>query len=92
MNENSLFDKKSLKSLTINNPNWDEIAKDCVSFANAQGGSIYIGIEDKDSLPPSNQKVSDRNLPDLIQKNIANRTVNVAVAITNTSAIRGKWS
>lgn len=28
MNENSLFDKKSLKSLTINNPNWDEIAKE----------------------------------------------------------------
>lgn len=82
MEENINTDKKSLKFLKGRNTDWDEMAKDCVSFANAQGGSIYIGIEDKDSLPPANQKISDRNLPDLIQKNIAQRTVNVGVAIT----------
>ncbi|MFZ4725737.1 MAG: ATP-binding protein [Paludibacter sp.] len=82
MEENKNTDKKSLKFLKGRNTDWDELAKDCVCFANAQGGSIYIGIEDKDNLPPANQKISDRNLPDLIQKNIANRTVNVAVAIT----------
>lgn len=82
MEENINTDKKSLKFLKGRNTDWDELAKDCVSFANAQGGSIYIGIEDKDSLPPANQKISDRNLPDLIQKNIAQRTVNVGVAIT----------
>jgi ATP-dependent DNA helicase RecG len=82
MEENINTDKKSLKFLKGRNTDWDELAKDCVSFANAQGGSIYIGIENKDSLPPPNQKISDRSLPDLIQKNIAQRTVNVAVAIT----------
>ena len=82
MEENKNMDKKSLKFLRGRNTVWDELAKDYVSFANAQGGSIFIGIEDKDSLPPANQKISDRNLPDLIQKNIANRTVNIAVAIT----------
>lgn len=82
MEENKNTDKKSLKFLKGRNTDWDELAKDCVSFANAQGGSVLIGIEDKDSLPPANQKISDRNLPDLIQKNIANRTINVAVAIT----------
>ena len=82
MEENKNTDKKSLKFLKGKNTDWDELAKDCVCFANAQGGSIYIGIEDKENLPPANQKISDRNLPDLIQKNIANRTVNVAVAIT----------
>ena len=82
MEENKNTDKKSLKFLKGRNTDWDELAKDCVSFANAQGGSILIGIEDKDSLPPANQKITDRNLPDLIQKNIANRTVNIAVAIT----------
>jgi ATP-dependent DNA helicase RecG len=82
MEENKNTDKKSLKFLKGRNTDWDELAKDCVCFANAQGGSIYIGIEDKDSLPPVSQKINDRNLPDLIQKNIANRTVNVAVAVT----------
>ena len=71
MEENKNTDKKSLKFLKGRNTDWDELAKDCVSFANAQGGSVLIGIEDKDSLPPANQKISDRNLPDLIQKNIA---------------------
>lgn len=87
MEENKNTDKKSLKFLKSKNTDWDELAKDCVSFANAQGGSIYIGIEDKENLPPANQKISDRNLPDLIQKNIANRTVNVAVAITIEVAV-----
>jgi ATP-dependent DNA helicase RecG len=82
MEENKNTDKKSLKFLKGKNTDWDELAKDCVCFANAQGGSIYIGIEDKDSLPPVSQKINDRNLPDLVQKNIANRTVNVAVAVT----------
>ncbi len=82
MEENKNTDKKSLKFLKGRNTDWDELAKDCVSFANAQGGSVLIGIEDKDSLPPANQKISDSNLPELIQKNIANRTINVAVAIT----------
>jgi ATP-dependent DNA helicase RecG len=82
MEENVNTDKKSMKFLKGRNTDWDELAKDCVSFANAQGGSIYIGIDDKESQPPANQKIVDRNLPDLIQKNIAQRTVNVAVAIT----------
>ena len=58
------------------------MAKDCVCFANAQGGFIYIGIEDKESLPPENQTISDKNLPDVIQKNIAHRTINIGVAVT----------
>lgn len=64
MEENINTDKKSLKFLKGRNTDWDELAKDCVSFANAQGGSIYIGIEDKNSLPPANQKISDRSLPE----------------------------
>ncbi|MDD2577214.1 MAG: ATP-binding protein [Bacteroidales bacterium] len=78
MNENSLFDKKSLKSLTINNPNWDEIAKDCVSFANAFGGRIVFGIEDNDELPPKGQKIPEELISKL-SKQIQNRTINVSV-------------
>ncbi|MBN1924475.1 MAG: putative DNA binding domain-containing protein [Prolixibacteraceae bacterium] len=82
MEENKNIDKKSLKFLKGKGTDWDELSKDCVAFANAQGGFIYIGIEDKDTLPPENQKVTNKNLPDVIQKNIAHRTVNVGIAVT----------
>lgn len=86
MEENKNIDKKSLKFLKGKNTDWDELAKDCVSFANAQGGFIYIGIEDKDTLPPEKQKIADRNQPDIIQKNIAQRTINASVAVTIETA------
>lgn len=82
MEENKNIDKKSLKFLKGKHTDWNELAKDCVCFANAQGGFIYIGIEDKETLPPDNQKIVERNFPDIIQKNIAQRTVNIAVAVT----------
>lgn len=82
MEENKNIDKKSLKFLNGKNTDWNELAKDCVCFANAQGGFIYIGIEDKATLPPEKQKIADRNLPDIIQKNIAHRSVNVGIAVT----------
>lgn len=86
MEENKNIDKKSLKFLNGKNTEWNELAKDCVCFANAQGGFIYIGIDDKESLPPLEQKITDRNLPDIIQKNIAHRTINVGVAVTIEAA------
>jgi ATP-dependent DNA helicase RecG len=82
MEENKNIDKKSLKFLNGKNTDWNELAKDCVCFANAQGGFIYIGIEDKATLPPEKQKINDLNLPDIIQKNIAQRTINVSIAVT----------
>lgn len=82
MEENKNIDKKSLKFLNGKNTDWNELAKDCVCFANAQGGFIYIGIEDKAKLPSEKQKITDRNLPDIIQKNIAQKSVNIGVAVT----------
>jgi len=86
MEEKTHTDKKSLKFLKGKQTDWSELAKDCVCFANAQGGFIYIGIDDKEKFPPEKQKISDRNLPDVIQKNIAHRTVNVSVAVTLEAA------
>ncbi len=78
MEENSHFDKKSLKALTKPNPDWNELAKDCVSFANAQGGIIVFGVEDKEELPPEGQKIPDRIVVKL-QKQIQSRTINVSI-------------
>ena len=86
MDENKNIDKKSIKFLRGKQTDWNELAKDCISFANAQGGFIYIGIEDKEKLPPENQKITDKNLPDVIQKNIAHRSVNVGIAVTVETA------
>ena len=82
MEENKNIDKKSLKFLQGKHTAWDELAKDCVCFANGQGGFIYIGIEDKEKSPPEGQTITDKNLPDVIQKNIAHRTIHVGVAVT----------
>jgi ATP-dependent DNA helicase RecG len=56
MKENKNIDKKSLKFLKGKQTDWVELAKDCVCFANAQGGFICIGIEDKATLPPVKTK------------------------------------
>jgi ATP-dependent DNA helicase RecG len=86
MKENKNTDHKSLRFLKGTKTDWDELAKDCVCFANGSGGVILIGIEDGHELPPANQKIKDRNTPDFIQKNIAYRTINVGIAVTIESA------
>lgn len=53
MREHQHLDKKSLRVVTGQNPDWHELAKDCVSFANAGGGDILIGIENDKDSPPS---------------------------------------
>jgi len=78
MKENSKFDKKSLKLVQGKNTNFGELAKDCVAFANANGGVISIGIEDDSNLPDSNQVISE-TLPEKIIKRINELTFNVAV-------------
>jgi ATP-dependent DNA helicase RecG len=36
MKENQNYDKKSLKTVTGKTSGWNELAKDCVGFANVQ--------------------------------------------------------
>ena len=40
-----MYDKKSIRAIVCEKPDWNEIAKDCVAFSNAQGGVIDFGIE-----------------------------------------------
>jgi ATP-dependent DNA helicase RecG len=57
-------DLKSLRLFTRKNPAWDELAKDCVCFANAHGGRLLIGIDDGEREPPGGQRIA----ADLIEK------------------------
>lgn len=76
--EGQLFDKKSLRSVIGKTADWNEPAKDCIAFANATGGRLLLGIEDEDELPPPHQRIL-ADLPDMIRRKLAERTVNVTV-------------
>jgi ATP-dependent DNA helicase RecG len=86
--EGTESDKKSLMVLTKAKPDWDALACDCVAFANAQGGSLLIGIEDDEELPPPEQRIDDA-LVEGLQKRIPQLTVNVAVVAEKTAAENG---
>lgn len=86
--ENSGFDRKSLRLFIGNNVDWDDLAKDCVAFANGSGGRILVGVEDKSEEPPPGQIVPE-TLGELIQKRMAERTVNVQVIVRPQVASNG---
>lgn len=76
--EGQLLDHKSLRSVTGKSADWNELAKDCVAFANAAGGRLLLGIEDGQDEPPVDQRISVE-LPDTLRRKLAERTVNVNV-------------
>lgn len=88
MEENSKFDKKSLKTVTGKTANFGELAKDCVAFANSNGGKLSIGIENEADLPESTQVIPD-DLPEKIVKRINELTINVAVRPEVVTAANG---
>lgn len=92
MSENEKVDLKSLRFLTRGKPDWNELAKDCVAFANAQGGRIVIGVEDGESEPPGKQTVESR-WPGEVQRRIGELTVNVltAVSICHSETTGGQY-
>ena len=76
--ETTTFDRKSLKAVTGKTPKWNELAKDCVAFANAKGGHIFIGIEDNCDFPPAGQRIPE-DLPGKIQLRMSQITINTSV-------------
>ena len=78
MVENTLYDKKSLRTVVGKTADFDELAKDCVAFANAQGGIIEIGIENNEKLPPVGQTF-DEKLPINIVNKLAGLTNNITM-------------
>jgi len=41
--EGELVDQKSLRAVTGKTADWNELAKDCIAFANATGGRLLLG-------------------------------------------------
>ena len=82
--ENETFDQKSIRYVLGVNQKMVDLACDCVGLANARGGVIYVGFEDKADAPPVDQKVSATQVTD-IQRRLPQLTVNVAVVVTKQS-------
>jgi ATP-dependent DNA helicase RecG len=76
--EGQILDQKSLRAVTGKTADWNEIAKDCIAFANATGGRLLLGIEDGQNAPPADQHIP-ADLPDTLRRKLAERTVNVSV-------------
>lgn len=86
--EGQLVDKKSLRAITGSNPDWDALAKDCIAFANAQGGRLLIGIEDDAESPEPMQRI-DPTLPEILRRKLTERLVNVSLLPTIVHADNG---
>lgn len=76
--EGQLLDQKSLRAVTGKTADWNEIAKDCIAFANATGGRLLLGVEEGQDAPPAVQHIP-ADLPDTVRRKLAERTVNVTV-------------
>jgi ATP-dependent DNA helicase RecG len=80
------WDRKSLRLVEGHTANWGEVAKDCVAFANAQGGGLLIGIEDDASTPPANQRIADE-LIERVRRRVGELTVNVTFAVQREASV-----
>lgn len=86
--EDDNVERKSLRKIRGPSAAWEEIASDCVCFANAAGGRLLIGIEDGQALPPGDQTI-DAVLLVQLRKRIGELTVNVQVAPCIVTADNG---
>lgn len=66
--EYSQLDFKSLKKAIGKKSDVESLAETCVCFANAQGGTLVIGIEDTDSLPPTNQVINPDDMNKVMRR------------------------
>ncbi|MET4083135.1 ATP-dependent DNA helicase RecG [Pedobacter sp. UYP30] len=69
---------KSLKKAVGDKSNHRDLAETCVCFANAQGGEIVVGFEDKQNEPPVNQQINQEDVNALL-KSLRSLTDNVAI-------------
>jgi ATP-dependent DNA helicase RecG len=78
--EDSSIDFKSLKKAFGSKSDVESLAESCVCFANAQGGKLVIGIEDKQNEPPPNQKINIQEMNKLVSRL---RSLTDGVALVN---------
>jgi ATP-dependent DNA helicase RecG len=66
--EDSNIDFKSLRKAFGGKSDAESLAETCVCFANAQGGTLVIGIENNQSAPPPDQKINVEDMNKLVSR------------------------
>lgn len=77
--EDGNIEYKSLKKVIEKSADLKSLSETCVSFANAQGGLIVVGIEDEEKLPDSKQKIKIEDVNNVITR-LRDLTDSVALA------------
>lgn len=68
MAETQHIEFKSIRKIRRKHPEWSDLAAECVGFANTQGGTLIIGVEDGNDEPPDDQRISDDELNTTIRR------------------------
>ena len=68
MSENQTIEYKSLRKVKSGDAGFKDLASTCVCFANSQGGTIIIGWEDKNKVPPEDQVIPVEVINDTITR------------------------
>ena len=66
--ENTQIEYKSLKKAYGTKADVKKLAETCVAFANAQGGTLFIGVEDNIKQPPENQIISQHIINNVLTR------------------------
>lgn len=66
--ETQVTEYKNIKKIQAGDNGFKELAKTCVCLANAQGGVIVIGYDDKLQEPPHEQKVTHKQINGTLEK------------------------
>ena len=89
--ETQLREYKSLDVFFGKKADLDQLAKECVAFANAQGGVLFIGIEDGAISPSSSQRIPE-DVFNRALKGLHSRFYNVSVSYARiVTHSNGSW-
>lgn len=66
--ERQTTEYKSLQKIRTGDKGFKDLSVTCTAFANAQGGDIYIGYDDKKCLPLPNQVIENEEINNAVTK------------------------
>ena len=82
--EDKNIEYKGIQKIRTGDKGFKELAGTCVALANAQGGKIYIGIDNKTLMVGENQLISTQEQNDAVSKL---RSLCFSVAITSSEIL-----
>ena len=66
--EHQTLDYKSVRKIRSGDKGFKDLSVSCVAFANAQGGTLYIGIEDDTLIPNQDQIISETEVNETVSR------------------------